>query len=69
MGMKIITVLDKPIERIREACDLVGYFEQRLSYLETYLEGLVAAGEDDAGRLTVAGLAFLSKSSSENPTT
>ena len=47
MDMKS-AVLDKPIERIREACDLVGYdFEQRLPDLETYLEGLVADGEDD----------------------
>jgi hypothetical protein len=61
-------VLDKPIERIREACDLVGYdFEQRLPDLEAYLEGLVADGEDDEGRLTVAGLTFLSRS--EKPQT
>ena len=66
MGMKI-TVLEKPIERIREACDLVRYdFERRLPDLETYLEGLVADGEDDEGRLTVAGLTFLSRSSN-NP--
>jgi hypothetical protein len=63
-----ITVLDKPIKRIREACDLVGYdFEQRLPDLETYLEGLVADGEDDEGRLSVAGLTYLSKASSEKP--
>ena len=65
MGTKI---LDKPIGRIREACDRVGYdFEQKLPDLETYLEGLVADGEDDEGRLTVAGLTFLSRSSSEVP--
>jgi hypothetical protein len=69
MGMKI-TVLDKPIERIREACDRVGYdFEQKLPDLETYLEGLVADGEDDEGRLTIAGLTFLSRSLSDNPDT
>ena len=62
MGTKI-DVLAKPIERIREACDLVGYdFEQKLPDLETFLEGLVADGEDD--EVTVAGLTFLSRSSS-----
>lgn len=69
MEMKI-SILDKPIERIREACDLVGYdFEQRLPDLETYLEGLVADGENDEGRLTVAGLTYLSKASSEKSRT
>lgn len=42
-------------------------FKQKLPDLETYLEGLVADGEDDEGRLTVAGLTFLSRSSSEVP--
>jgi hypothetical protein len=58
------------IERIREACGLVGYdFEYKLPDLEIYLEGLVFDGENDEVRLTIAGLTFLSKSSSENPTT
>lgn len=37
-------------------------FEQRLPDLKTYLEGLIAAGEDDEGRLTVADLTSI-----ENP--
>ena len=57
-----ITLFEKPVERIRETCDLMGIagdFERRLSALETYLEGLVADGETDENRLIVRGLCFL----------
>jgi hypothetical protein len=57
-----IDVLEKPIERIRQTCDLMGVladFERKLPTLETHLEGLVADGETDEGRLTVNGLTFL----------
>jgi hypothetical protein len=57
-----INVFDKPIERIKETCDLMGIageFERKLPELETYLEGLVAEGETDEDRLTVSGLSFL----------
>ena len=57
-----INVLDKPIKRIKDTCDLMGIigdFERRLPELETYLESLVAEGETDEERLTVSGLSFL----------
>ncbi|CAN7529839.1 hypothetical protein LJR220_004794 [Bradyrhizobium sp. LjRoot220] len=57
-----IDVFEKPIERIKKACDLMGLgadFERRLPDLETHLEGLVADGEIDEERLTVSGLTFL----------
>jgi hypothetical protein len=59
-----ITIFDKPIERIRRTCDLMGIadnFERKLGELETHLEGLVADGETDADRLTVSGLTFLKR--------
>ncbi|TYL82899.1 hypothetical protein FXB40_46945 [Bradyrhizobium rifense] len=58
-----INIFEKPIERIRKTCDLMGLgpdFEQRLPELETYLEGLVADGETSEDRLTANGLIFLS---------
>ncbi|MET4071331.1 hypothetical protein ABID58_006143 [Bradyrhizobium sp. S3.2.6] len=57
-----INIFEKPIERIKKTCDLMGRgsdFEQRLPELETYLEGLVADGETSENRLTVDGLTFL----------
>jgi len=57
-----INVFDKPIERIRETCDLMGIagdFQRKLPELETHLEGLVADGETDEERLAVSGLSFL----------
>ena len=57
-----INLFDKPIERIKETCDLMGIagdFERKLPELETYLEGLVAEGETDEDRLIVSGLSFL----------
>jgi hypothetical protein len=57
-----IDVFEKPIERIKRACDRMGLsadFERKLSELETHLEGLVADGEIDEERLAVSGLTFL----------
>ena len=57
-----IHVFEKPIERIKDTCDLMGItddFERRLAELETYLESLVANGETNEDRLTVSGLSFL----------
>jgi hypothetical protein len=59
-----IDVLEKPIDRIRKTCDLMGMtsdFERELSALETHLEGLVADGESDENCLTVSGLTFLKR--------
>jgi len=59
-----ITLFDKPIERIRRTCDLMGIaddFERKLGDLETHLGGLVADGETNADRLTVSGLTFLKR--------
>jgi hypothetical protein len=58
----LIDVFEKPIERIKKACVLMGIgadFERHLPELETHLEGLVADGETDEERLTVSGLTFL----------
>ena len=57
-----IDLFEKPIERIKITCDLMGIaddFERKLPELETRLEGLVADGETDEDRLTVSGLSFL----------
>ena len=57
-----IPVFEKPIERIKYTCDLLGItgqFERKLPELETYLDGLVADGETDEHRLAVSGLSFL----------
>ena len=55
-----INVFEKPIDRIRKTCDLMGFdFEEKLPELETYLEELVADGETNEDRLTVSGLTFL----------
>ena len=57
-----IDVFEKPIERIKRACDLMvlsADFERKLAELETHLEGLVADGEIDEARLAVSGLTFL----------
>jgi hypothetical protein len=58
----IIKILDEPIERIRETCEMVGAgekFDRALPELETYLEAEVAAGETSETRLTYHGLCFL----------
>ena len=57
-----INIFDKPIERIRKTCELMGLgadFDRKLPALETYLEGLVAEGETSEERLTVSGLTFV----------
>ena len=57
-----INLFEKPIERIKITCDLMGIaddFERKLPELETYLENLVADGETDEDRLTISGLSFL----------
>lgn len=57
-----INIFDKPIERIRKTCELMGRgdeFDRKLPELETHLEGLVAEGETSEERLTVSGLTFL----------
>jgi hypothetical protein len=61
-----IKLFDKPIERIRTTCDLMGIaddFDRKLPELETHLEKLVADGETDENRLTVSGLSFLKRGS------
>jgi hypothetical protein len=57
-----INIFDKPIERIKKACELMGRsadFDRKLPALETYLEGLVADGETSEEQLTVSGLTFI----------
>ena len=47
-----INIFDKPIERIRTMCQLMGLgadFDRKLPELETHLEGLVAEGENQRG--------------------
>jgi hypothetical protein len=59
-----INVFEKPIERVKRTCDLMGMgadFKRKLPELETHLEGLVADGETDEERLTVSGLTFLKR--------
>ena len=57
-----INIFDKPIERIRKTCELMGRgadFDRKLPELETHLEALVAEGETSEERLAVSGLTFL----------
>jgi hypothetical protein len=57
-----VNILERPIERIRETCELMGArdkFERALPELETYLEGEIAGGETSETRLTFDGLCFL----------
>jgi hypothetical protein len=57
-----ITILEKPITRIRKTCEMMGAgdrFDRMLPDLETYLEGEVASGETSETRLTYQGLVFL----------
>lgn len=59
-----INIFDKPIERIRKTCELMGLsadFDRKLPELETHLEGLVADGETSEDRLAVSGLTFLKR--------
>ena len=57
-----IDALEKPIERIKETCALMGIaerFERALPELETFLEEEVAKGETRETRLTYDGLCYL----------
>jgi hypothetical protein len=61
-----INIFEKPIERIRKTCELMGLgadFDRRLAELETHLEELVAEGETNEDRLAVSGLTFLKRGS------
>jgi hypothetical protein len=58
----IVDILEKPIERIRETCEISGAadkFDRALPELETYLESEIAAGKTSETRLTFEGLCFL----------
>ena len=60
--MAKIDILDKPIARIQETCDLMGIadqFDRALPELETFLEEEVANGETSETRLTYDGLCHL----------
>lgn len=57
-----IDIFEKPIERIKKTCELMGLgddFERKLPELETHLEALVADGETSEERLAVSGLTFV----------
>ncbi|OKO79754.1 hypothetical protein [Bradyrhizobium sp. NAS96.2] len=57
-----ISVLEKPIERIKETCELMGIadkFDRALPQLETFLEEEVAQGEVSESKLTFDGLNYL----------
>lgn len=61
-----IDIFEKPIERIRKTCELMGLgadFDRKLPELETHLEALVAEGETSEDRLAVSGLTFLKRHS------
>jgi hypothetical protein len=61
-AMVEINVLEKPIERIKETCAMMGIaekFDRALPELETFLEGEVAKGETSETRLTFDGLCYL----------
>ncbi|HEY3794572.1 MAG TPA: hypothetical protein VGM09_22340 [Bradyrhizobium sp.] len=62
MATATINVLEKPISRIKETCEMMGVaqkFDSALPELETYLESQVADGETSETRLTYNGLCFL----------
>lgn len=59
-----INIFEKPIERIKRTCELMGLaadFERKLPELETHLEELVAEGEVSEERLAVSGMTFLKR--------
>jgi hypothetical protein len=61
-AMVQIDVLEKPIERIKETCVMMGItekFDRALPELETFLEAEVAKGETRETRLTYEGLCYL----------
>ena len=59
MRMVEIDVLEKPIERIKETCAMMGIADRALPDLETFLESEVARGETSETRLTYDGLLYL----------
>jgi len=62
MRMVQIDVLERPIERIKETCAMMGIaekFDRALPDLETFLEAEVARGETSETRLTYDGLLYL----------
>jgi hypothetical protein len=64
MPTTTITVLEKPIARIKETCEMMGIgekFDRALPELETYLESEVASGETSETKLTYDGLVFLKR--------
>jgi hypothetical protein len=57
-----IDVLEKPIERIKETCAMMGIaekFDRALPDLATFLEAEVARGETSETKLTFDGLLYL----------
>jgi hypothetical protein len=57
-----LDLFEKPIQRIKTTCDLMGIsdeFERKLPELETYLKALVAKGETGEEHLAVNGMKFL----------
>lgn len=57
-----INVLEKPIERIKQTCELMGIadrFDRALPELETFLEAEIAQGEVRELKLTLDGLCYL----------
>jgi hypothetical protein len=57
-----IDILDRPIERIKEACAMMGIaekFDRALPDLETFLEAEVARGETSETRLAFDGFRYL----------
>jgi hypothetical protein len=62
MQMVQIEVLEKPIERIKETCAMMGItekFDRALPELETFLEAEVAQGVTSETKLTFDGLRYL----------
>ena len=62
MTSNIIPVVEMPITRIRETCEVLGIsktFDRTLPDLETHLEGEVASGDTSEAQLTQRGLLFL----------
>lgn len=57
-----LSILERPIERIRQTCEMMGVaekFDRALPELEIYLEKEIAADETSETRLTFEGLCFL----------
>ena len=70
MATATIDILEKPIARIRQTCEMAGAsdrLDRALPELETYLEGEVADGETSETRLTYDGLCFLKELFARSP--